>query len=143
MRKIRILFIPLVDVTSLNAQSLNTREIVLRLDARQFECSVFYTQIPDPRLLDKAHIRLLHLPARLKTVQLLREMLSEYDIIAYMDFSPASYLYLHLPKVVRKAARTVMHVEGLTELEMESNILKFLFMGTASKCDFYTGITER
>jgi len=134
---------PLVDAASLNAQSLNTREIVLRLDANQFECSVFYAQSPDPRLLNKTHIRLLPLPKRFKTIKLFREMLSGYDVIAYMDVSPASYLYLHLPKSLRKATKTVMHIEALTELKMESAAFKFLFMGIASRCDFYTGITEK
>lgn len=142
MKKIRILFLPLVDAGNLNAQSLNTREIVLRLDPEQFECSLFYTQKPDPRLLNRPHIRFLHLPARLKTMRLLKEMLAGYDIIAYMDYSPASYLYLHLPKRLRKHTSVVMHVEGPSALEGESSMLKFLYMGIVPKCDFYTGITE-
>ena len=116
MRKIRILFLPLVDAANLNAQSLNTREIVLRLDPGQFACSLFYTQEPDPRLLNRPHISLLRLPARLKTVRLLWEMFAGHDIIAYMDYSPASYLYLHSPKSLRKRSKAVMHVEGLSEL---------------------------
>jgi glycosyltransferase involved in cell wall biosynthesis len=142
MKKIRILFLPLVDAANLNAQSLNTREIVLRLDPEQFECSLFYAQEPDPRLLDRPHTRFLRLPTRLKTARLLREMLAGYDIIAYMDYSPASYLYLHLPKRLRKHTKVVMHVEGPAELGKESPMLKFLYMGIVPKCDFYTGITE-
>src|SRR5438034_1192852 len=115
MKKIRILFLPLGDADNFNAQSLNTREIVLRLDPERFECSLFYTQALDPRLLDRPHIRFLHLPTRLKTVRLLREMLAGYDIIAYIDYSPASYLYLHLPRRLRKHTKTVMHVEGPSE----------------------------
>jgi len=143
MKKIRILFMPQVDGTSLNAQSLNTREIVLRLDANRFECSLFYSHQPDPRLLHHSHIKLLRLPARLKTAQLLKKMLSGYDIIAYMDYSPASYLYLHCPKLLRKHTKTVMHVEGLSNLKDQSLLLKFLYNGIVPKCGFYTGITER
>jgi len=143
MSKVRIFFMPLVDAASLNAQSLNTREIVLRLDPDKFECSLLYVHEPDSRLLNRTHIKLLRLPARLKTVKLLREMWSGYDIIAYVDFSPASYLYLHSPKSMRKSTKTIMHVEGLTELQMESSLLQFMFNGIAPNCDFYTGITER
>jgi len=138
-----MLFMHPVDADHLNAQSLNTREIVLRLDPARFECSLFFTREPDPRLLNKIHLRLVRLPARFKTVDVLKEMLSGHDIIAYVDFSPASYLYLHLPRHFRKTTRTVMHIEGLTDLKGETGTLKFLFMGTASKCDFYTGITKR
>ena len=104
--------------------------------------AVFYAQEPDPRLLDRPHTRFLRLPTRLKTAQLLREMLAGYDIIAYMDYSPASYLYLHLPKRLRKHTKIVLHVEGPAELGKESPMLKFLYMGIVPKCDFYTGITE-
>jgi glycosyltransferase involved in cell wall biosynthesis len=143
MRKVCILFLPIVDASNLNAQSLNTREIVLRLDPGQFECSLLFTQEPDPRLLNRPHIKFLRLPARLQTIRLLREMLSGYDIIAYMDFSPASYLYLHSPRSLRKRTKAVMHVEGLTDLRGETGMLKLLHAGIAPNCDFYTGITPR
>jgi glycosyltransferase involved in cell wall biosynthesis len=143
MKKIRILFLPLVDAANLNAQSLNTREIVLRLDAKRFECSLFYAHDPDPRLFNRSHIKLLRLPARVKTVRLFKEMFSGYDIIAYMDYSPASYLYVHFPKWLRKHTKVVMHVESLSEVGKQAAMLKFLYNGIVPKCDFYTGITER
>ncbi|HSS98208.1 MAG TPA: glycosyltransferase family 4 protein [Terriglobales bacterium] len=142
MKKNRILFMPLVDAASLNAQSLNTREIVLRLDKNRFECTLFYTHEPDPRLLNLPHIKLLRLPSRLKTLSLLREMFSGCDIVAYVDYSPASYLYLHSPKFLRARTKAVMHVEGLSELGGLPPMLNFLYKGNSSKCDFYTGITE-
>src|SRR5215470_11403097 len=107
MKKIRILFLPLVDASNLNAQSLNTREIALRLDPVRFECSLLYTQEPDQRLLKRPHLKLLRLPSRRQTVRLIKEMLSGYDIVAYMNFSPASYLYLHCPKNLRKNTKAV------------------------------------
>jgi glycosyltransferase involved in cell wall biosynthesis len=70
-------------------------------------------------------------------------MLSGYDIVAYMDFSPASYLYLHSPKRLRKNTKAVMHVEGLSEIGEEPGMFKFLYAGIAPNCDFYTGITPR
>jgi len=143
MRKIRILFLPLVDAVNINAQSLNVREIVTRLNTEQFEFSLFYMQEPDHKLLNRSHIRLLRLPARLKTFRLLREMFSGYDIIGYMDFSPASYIFLHCPKSMRRRTKVVMHVESLSQMEDVSGMLKFLYAGIAPRCDFYTGITER
>lgn len=143
MRRIRLLFLPPVDVRNTNAQSVNTRELVLRLDARRFEITLFYCQEPDPRLLHREHIRLLPLPARLKTLWLLKEMLSGYDIVAYMDYSPASYLFLHLPARVRGRIKAVLHDEGIGKLKDAPKLLQFLHGGVVTKCDVYTAITNR
>src|ERR1700752_4939445 len=113
MDKVRMLFmLGVIDTTNTNAQSLNAREIVLRLDPERFESTLWYEYEPDPRLVGRAGIRLLKLPSRGKTWRILREMLSGYDVIAYMDFSPASYLFLHLPRIVRSRATTVYHIEA-------------------------------
>jgi glycosyltransferase involved in cell wall biosynthesis len=143
MRRIRLLFLSSVDAQSTNAQSLNTRELVLRLDASRFEITLLYRYEPDPRLLNREHIRLLPLPSRLKTLYLLREMLSGYDIIAYMDYSPASYLFLHLPAVARRHAKTVLHAEGPVRLDDAPRLLQFLYGGVVTRCDVYTAITDR
>src|SRR4051794_23430925 len=100
-----------MDAGNVNAQSLNVSEVAPRLDPNKFELSMFYTQEPDPKLLNYSHIRFLRLPHRLKTLRILREMLSNYDVVAYMDYSPASYLFLHWPKILCRRAKTIMHVE--------------------------------
>lgn len=80
-----MLFLPLVDADNTNAQSLNVREITLRLDPERFQSTLWYEREPDARLRDRTGIRLLQLPSRGRTLRILRELLAGYDIIAYMD----------------------------------------------------------
>lgn len=143
MDKVRILFLPGVDAHNTNAQSLNVREIALRLDPGRFQITLWYEQKPDPRLQDRPGIRLLKLPHHGRTRRILREMLAGYDVIGYMDYSPASYMFLHLPGVVRSKVKAVFHAEGpLAQIVNPSRAFRFLFEGTFSRCDVYTGITE-
>ena len=143
MDKVQVLFLPGVDAGNTNAQSLNVREIALRLDPERFATALWYEDKPDPRLENRRGIRLLKLPARRKTWRMLREMLGGYDIIAYVDYSPASYLFLHLPHVMRARTKAVLHAEApLAQLVNPSRTLRFLFDGVYPRCDVYTGITE-
>lgn len=143
MAKVRILFLPMVDAGNVNAQSLNVREIALRLDPEKFELTLWYEQEPDQRLLNRPAIRLEKLPARRRTLRILREMRAGYDIIAYMDYSPASYAFLHLPRYFRNGARAVFHAEAPTaQLVNPPRTLRFLYNGVFSNGDFYTAITE-
>jgi glycosyltransferase involved in cell wall biosynthesis len=142
MNKVRILFLPAVDVGNTNAQSLNVREIALRLDPDRFETALWYDYEPDHRLQKRPGIRLLKLPARGKTWRILREMLSGYDIISYIDYSPASYLFLHWPRKMRARTKAVLHAEApLAQLMKPSSTLRFLFEGIYPRCDVYTGIS--
>ena len=144
MDRVRILFLlGVVDTSNTNAQSLTAREIVMRLDPARFESTLWYEHEPDPRLLDRPGIRLLKLPPRRKTWKILREMLSGYDMIAYMDYSPASYIFLHLPRIFRSRAKTVFHTEGpAAQLVNPSRALRFLYHGTFPRCDVYTAVTD-
>jgi glycosyltransferase involved in cell wall biosynthesis len=143
MDKVRILFLPGIDADNTNAQSLNVREITLRLDPGAFRSTLWYEQKPDPRLLELPGIRLLKLPSRGKTRRILSEMLSGHDIIAYMDYSPASYMFLHLPRFVRSKVKAVFHAEApADQIANQSRALRFLYSGTYPRGDIYTGITE-
>jgi glycosyltransferase involved in cell wall biosynthesis len=143
MAIVRILFLPGVDSGNTNAQSLNTREIALRLNPKRFQITLWYEKGPDPRLQNRENISLLQLPSRGKTVRILSEMLSSYDLIVYMDYSPASYLFLHMPRAVRSAAKTVYHAEApVAQIENPSRSLRFLYNGTFPRCHVYTGITN-
>ena len=142
MDKVQILFLPLVDAENVNAQSLNVREIARRLDPERFQITLWYEQQPDSRLLNQPGIRLKKLPKRRKTSRILREMMADYDLIAYIDYSPASYLFLHLPRFLRRA-KAVFHAEAPSaQLVNPSGSLRFLFEGVVSRCDVYTAITE-
>jgi glycosyltransferase involved in cell wall biosynthesis len=143
MDKVRVLFLPGVDAANTNAQSLNVREVARRLDPERFECSLWYEREPDPRLLSASGIRLIALPARGKTRRILREMLAGYDLVSYIDFSPASYIFLHLPRALRGKTKAVFHAEApAAQLGTPSRQLQILFNGIYPRCDIYTGITE-
>jgi glycosyltransferase involved in cell wall biosynthesis len=143
MDRVRVLFLPMVDARNTNAQSLNVREIVLRLDPTRLESTVFYEQEPDARLCNRNGIGLVRLPEKGKTRRILVEMLRGYDIIAYMDYSPASYLFLHLPRIFRWRTNAVFHLEGPTAgLVNATRLLRILFKGVTSHCDVYTAITD-
>ena len=142
MKKVRVLFLPGVDADNTNAQSLNVREIALRLDPERFRSTLWYEYEPDPRLRNLPGIRLQPLPTRGKTLRVLKEMLGDYDIVAYMDYSPASYMFVHLPRVLRRA-KAVLHVEApSSQLTNPSRLLRFLYAGVQSRCDIYTAITQ-
>jgi len=143
MDKVRVLFLPGVDAGNTNAQSLNVREIALRLDPERFHSTLWYEFEPDPRLRNLPAIRLIRLPTRGKTLRILTEMLAGYDIIAYIDCSPASYLFLHLPRLIRPRTKTVLHEEApAAQIVNPSRASRFLYDGIYPHCDFYTGITE-
>ena len=143
MNKVRILFMPPIDAASTNAQSLNTRELALRFDPDRLESTLWYEQEPDPRLRNRPGVRLLRLPSRGRTARILQEQLASYDLIAYMDCSPASYICTHLPRFLRGRTKTVFHAEAPTgQLQGTSGLVRFLYHGVMPKCDVHTAITE-
>jgi glycosyltransferase involved in cell wall biosynthesis len=143
MDKVRLLFMPNVDAGNTNAQSLNVREIAPRLDPARFEITLWYETEPDARLQNRSNIRLKQLPLRRKSWRILGEMMSGYDLISYMDYSPAGYAFLHLPRFLRRNAKAVYHAEAPSaQLVNPPPTLKFLYEGTYPRCDAYTGITE-
>lgn len=142
-RKVRVLFMPPVDADNTNAQSLNTREIALRLNADRFECTLWYEHEPDVRLRNRPGVRLLKLPQRRKTLRILREQFSRYDLVAYMDYSPASYLFVYAPRWLRPKTKVLFHAEApQAQLVNPSTLLNVLYRGVVAHCDVYTGITE-
>ena len=143
MNKVRVLFLPGVDADNTNAQSLNVREIALRLDPELLQSTLWYEQEPDPRLRNREGIRLLPLPAHGKTLRIAMETLAGYDIVAYIDYSLTSYFFLHLPRAMRGRTRSVFHAEApQAQMENPSRGLQFLYQGVFPRCDVYTGITE-
>ena len=143
MDKIRLLFLPLVDAGNVNAQSLNVREIALRLDPDRFQITLWYERVPDPRLIGCSWIHLEQLPARRRTARIVREMLSGYDIIAYVDYSPATYAFVHLPQVLRGRTKVVFQAEApMAQITNPSRTLRFLHRGILPRCDVYTAITD-
>src|SRR5205085_718002 len=57
-------------------------------------------------------------------------------------YSPASYLFVHLPRMLRRA-KAVFHAEApRAQIVNPSRTLRFLHEGIYPRCDFYTGVTE-
>lgn len=141
--KIRVLFLPPVDADETNAQSLNTREIALRLSSDRFQSTLFYEREPDPRLRQHDAIRLKRLPRHAKTISVLKEQLSGYDLIAYVDCSPASRMFLSLPRWLRPNTKVVLHEEAPQSQSSGSPpALKSAFQRIVSRSDICTGITD-
>jgi glycosyltransferase involved in cell wall biosynthesis len=116
-RRIRLFSPVFVYTDSTNAQSLNVREIALRLDPRVFEVTFYYkTTIPDARLMNMPHIRLKKLPSRLGSLVLAYEMIwGKYDILFYLvPGSRDLAIYWQLHRMGRRK-KIVTSVEGSAE----------------------------
>src|ERR1700730_113132 len=141
-RVIRILFNVRADTENFNAQSLNAREIALRLDAAHFESTLFFERSPDSRMLREG-IRTVKLPRRCKTIRILGEMLRRYDFIVYIDLSPSSYIYLHLPRFLRRFTRSVLCIEGTSRnLDGVSAVVRKYADYVLRRADVRTAITQ-
>ncbi len=111
-RRVRILFTNWVDVDNFNAQSLNAREIALRLDPRLFRSTLFYKKKPDPRLLRRSSIQLVRVPPRLGTLRMLVTVFKGHDIVFRANMIPFTYLLLHVPEMFRRRITIVDWLEG-------------------------------
>ena len=110
-RPIRILFNVRADEDNVNAQSLNARDLALRLDQQRFRSALFALR-PDPRLLGHEQIRVIRLPPRLATSVLAPTLLwGRHDIVVY---PPLGYLGWIVQRVGRigPRPRSVVPVEG-------------------------------
>jgi len=70
-------------------------------------------------------------------------MLTRPRILAYVDASPASYVFLHLPSFLRRETIAVRHAEApAAQAAGLASMAKFLNNGVASRCSVHTAITE-
>jgi glycosyltransferase involved in cell wall biosynthesis len=99
-----------VDPQYSNAQHVNEREILCRLDPERFHVTAFYDHTPDPRLRERPNTRLLRLPPRLKTLACAPRYFSpQFDRIFYVAPEPVSFAYL---KSRKRNNRTIATIEG-------------------------------
>lgn len=110
-RPLRILFTNWVDAHNFNAQSLNAREIALRLDPARFAVTLFYEREADARLAGRANVTLRRMWRRGGSAQLLAAELGGHDIHFRANLMPATYWYLRLPERARRG-QVVDYVEG-------------------------------
>ena len=132
-----------VDSGNTNAQSLNAREIALRLDAQRFSSTLFYESDPDSRLLSLPNIQLVKLPTKRRTLAILKEMFGGYQLITYLDYSPASYVFVHSPRRLRRGAQTVLHFEApAAQMADATRLTRFLYQAVAARCDVHVDISD-
>jgi glycosyltransferase involved in cell wall biosynthesis len=110
--KIRVFFTNWVDADNYNAQSLNAREIALRLDPRFFQSTLFFKKTPDPRLLNRPSIQLVRVPPRLGTLKMLVTAFMGHDIIFRANTILFTYLLLLVPPMFRRGITIVDWLEG-------------------------------
>ncbi len=123
MPKIKILVDSLADEGLTNAQMVNAREIVRRLNPEGFEVSVFCMGKPDPELAARPDLRLIRLPLKKQTITILREFVTgAHEILFYMKSSPASRLYALLRSCWRDSRTTIGTVESQSNLRDEPTI---------------------
>jgi glycosyltransferase involved in cell wall biosynthesis len=111
-QRIQVLFTNWVDVYNYNAQSLNAREIALRLDPGCFQSTMFYEKTPDPRLVNVSYIKLIKIPHRLGTFRMLAALMRGQDILFRANLIRFTYLYLTLPKAVRGRSTIIEWAEA-------------------------------
>lgn len=113
--KISILIQANVDEDNYNAQNLNAKEIISRLNPDKFDITTFYTKKPDIRLINKNNVRLL----KITKIKLLNHLLiflvmfrEDFDIIFYIR-NIEGYYYLKLRRFDKKNKKIIHSVESI------------------------------
>ena len=140
MNPVRILVESMVDADLTNAQVVNAREIIRRLDPDQFHVSAFVQGTPDPNISKRPNTHLINLPLRRQTPRILTEFLfGNHDILFYVKASPASRWYMKLRPAWHDARVTVGTVESQSNWRDEPTIAReniALVEQTVLRCDY-------
>ncbi len=139
MKPVKILVDSFADEALTNAQMINAREIVSRLDSDRFSVTMFVQGLPAPQILARPNTRLIHLPHRLQTIPLLaRFLFGGQDIVFYLKASPASRGYLKLHSRHRSHCAVVGTIESQTDWREESITPQSIrqFEETVLRCDY-------
>jgi glycosyltransferase involved in cell wall biosynthesis len=116
MKPVHILVDSFADEGLTNAQMINAREIVSRLNPDLFFVTMFVHRSADRQISRRPNTRLVQLPDRLQTIPLLAQfLLGRQQIIFYLKASPASRWYLQLRSL--RASRTL--IVGTIESQMD------------------------
>jgi glycosyltransferase involved in cell wall biosynthesis len=139
MKPVSILVDSFADDGLTNAQMINAREIVSRLDSDRFFVTMFVRGVPAPQILARPNTRLIRLPRRLQTIPLLTQFLfGRHDILFYLKASPASRYYLQLRPLSPGSRVVVGTVESQTDWRDETITPQTirLIEETTLRCDF-------
>jgi glycosyltransferase involved in cell wall biosynthesis len=112
MPKIRILFNAWADRDNTNAQSLNARDIAIRLDPHRFASAFFSLGEPKPELSHQPHIKIIKIPRRLGSFVMAAQMAwGTFDLIYYPPIRRLRKLF-NLFQIVGRKKPTVCPVEA-------------------------------
>jgi glycosyltransferase involved in cell wall biosynthesis len=113
---VKILVDSFADDGLTNAQMINAREIVSRLDSDRFSVAMFVRDVPAPEILARPNTHLIHVSPRLQTLPILaRFLFGPQDILFYLKASPATRWYFKL----RRRNRSRCAVIGAVESQMD------------------------
>jgi len=116
MNPVNILVDSLADEGLNNAQMINAREIVSRLNPDRFSVTMFVHGPPATQIRDRTNTRLVQIPDRLQTIPVLTQFLfGRQDILFYLKASPASRWYLNLRPLWRSHCVIAGTIESQTD----------------------------
>lgn len=145
MKPVRILVDSFADEGLTNAQMINAREIVTRLDPSRFSVSIFFRNHPAAEIKSRPNTRLIQLPPRLQTIPLFaRYMLGRHDILFYLKASPASRWYMNLRPPQSRSCLVVGTIESQMNWQDAGITLeaRHLFERTILRCDYLFSNSE-
>ncbi|MFZ0293977.1 MAG: glycosyltransferase family 4 protein [Candidatus Sulfotelmatobacter sp.] len=138
MKPVKILVDSFADEGLTNAQMINAREIVSRLDSGRFSVTMFVRAVAASQILARPNTRLIRLPSRLQTIPMLgRFLFGDQDILFYLKGSPASRWYLKMRPRQSRHCTIVGTIESQTDWRDETITPQAirLFENTVLRCD--------
>lgn len=121
MNPVNILVDSLADEGLTNAQMINAREIVSRLDPDRFAVTMFVHGPPAVQIQDRPNTKLIQLPDRLQTIPWLAHFLfGGQEILFYLKASPASRMYLSLRSLQRSRCVVAGTIESQSDWRDET-----------------------
>ncbi len=139
MKPVHILVDSLADKGLTNAQMINAREIVRRLNPDRFAVTMFVHGPPSAQITSRPNTRLIQLPDHRQTIPLLTQFLfGRQDILFYLKASPASRWYLRLRPLRRSRCVIVGTIESQTDWRDETITPQAirLMEETILRCDY-------
>jgi glycosyltransferase involved in cell wall biosynthesis len=139
MKLVKILVDSLADDGLTNAQMINAREIVSRLNPDRFSVTMFVHGPPARQVSGRPNTRLIQLPERMQTIPVLAQFLfGGQDILFYLKASPASRWYLKLRSLMKSHCVIAGTIESQTDWRDETITPQTirLIEQTILRCDY-------
>jgi hypothetical protein len=121
MKQVKILVDSLADEGLTNAQMINAREIVIRLNSDRFSVTMFVHGPPAAQIANRPNTRLIQLPDRGQTIPWLAHYLfGRQDILFYLKASPSSRWYFRLRSLRTNHCVIAGTIESQTDWQDET-----------------------